>query len=155
MHLEHVHEDENGNQSKEEVHAFPLFDDKGRVTQVIQYCIDITEKKRLEAVAEAANLMENLGFIFSGICHEIGNPINSIKMALSVLSNNLENYSPDLEGTEQNINVLSRAIEIASDPVNQSGMKQVVVLFTPPVTQEGSAAIESLISQAKDNQVRL
>ncbi|MFC1885257.1 PAS domain S-box protein [Thermodesulfobacteriota bacterium] len=92
VHLEHVHVDNGGNESDEEVHAFPLFDDEGRVTQVILYCIDITQKKRLEAAAEAANLMENLGFIFSGICHEIGNPINSLKMALTVLSNNLDNY---------------------------------------------------------------
>jgi PAS domain S-box-containing protein len=56
---------------------------------------DITDKKRLESVAEAANLMENLGYIFSGIRHEIGNPINSIKMALSVLSLHLDRYPPE------------------------------------------------------------
>jgi PAS domain S-box-containing protein len=56
---------------------------------------DITEKKRLESVAEAANLMENLGYIFAGIRHEIGNPINSIKMALSVLSLHLDRYPPE------------------------------------------------------------
>jgi PAS domain S-box-containing protein len=93
VHLEHVHVDNSGNKIDEEVHVFPIFGEEGDVTQVILYCIDITQKKRLEAAAEAANLMENLGFIFSGICHEIGNPINSIKMALTVLSDNLENYS--------------------------------------------------------------
>ena len=36
--------------------------------------------------------MENLGYIFSGIRHEIGNPVNSVKMALSVLSMHLDNY---------------------------------------------------------------
>jgi signal transduction histidine kinase len=54
--------------------------------------IDITEKKRLEAIAEAANLMDNLGYIFAGIRHEIGNPLNSVKMALSVLDKNLDRY---------------------------------------------------------------
>lgn len=93
VNLEYHHTDENGHESMhEEVHAFPLFDDDGHVKQVIQYRLDITHRKRLEAVAEAANLMENLGFIFSGIRHEIGNPINSIKMALSVLSANIERY---------------------------------------------------------------
>ena len=67
----------------------------------------------------------------------------------------LEDYSPDLEETDQNLNVLSRAIEIASDPVNQSGMKRVVLLFTPPTTPEESTAIESLISQARDSQVKV
>lgn len=92
VHLEHVHIDADGNTKEYEVHAFPLFDDAGEVGQVIQYCIDITEKKRLESIAEAANLMDNLGYIFAGIRHEIGNPLNSVKMALSVLDKNLDRY---------------------------------------------------------------
>jgi len=90
--LGHFHVSEEAQEIEHEVHAFPLFDAAGKVVQVIEYCINITEKKRLEAIAEAANLMDNLGYIFSGIRHEIGNPINSVKMALSVLSMNLDNY---------------------------------------------------------------
>ncbi len=56
---------------------------------------DITEKVRLESIAQAANAMDNIGFIFSGIRHEIGNPLNSLKMALSVLKQNLETFSPE------------------------------------------------------------
>lgn len=89
---EHLHLDGEGRQTEHEVHAFPLFGSDGSVAQVIQYCIDITEKKRLESIAEAVNLMDNLGYIFSGIRHEIGNPINSVKMALSVLSMNMDRY---------------------------------------------------------------
>ncbi|MBT8338372.1 MAG: response regulator [Desulfatitalea sp.] len=93
IHTEYQHLDESGHPMEhEEVHAFPLFDDDGHVRQVIHYRLDTTHRRRLEAVAEAANLMENVGFIFSGIRHEIGNPINSIKMALSVLSSNMERY---------------------------------------------------------------
>ena len=54
---------------------------------------DITERRRLESIAEAVNSMENISYIFSGIRHELGNPINSIKMTLSVLKKNLNNYS--------------------------------------------------------------
>ncbi len=89
---EQVYLDAAGNPGKHEVHAFPLFDVKSQVKQVIQYRIDITEKKRLESIAEAANLMDNLGYIFAGIRHEIGNPLNSVKMALSVLDKNLDRY---------------------------------------------------------------
>jgi signal transduction histidine kinase len=46
----------------------------------------------MESVVEAANLTDKLGYIFSGIRHEIGNPVNSIKVALSVLRKNLEQY---------------------------------------------------------------
>jgi PAS domain S-box-containing protein len=54
---------------------------------------DVTRKKRLESIAEAANLMDNIGYVFSGIRHEIGNPINSVKMTLTVLNKNLGTYS--------------------------------------------------------------
>jgi len=57
---------------------------------------DITEKSRLESIAQAANTMDNIGFIFSGIRHEIGNPLNSLKMALSVLKQNSDNISPEM-----------------------------------------------------------
>jgi len=54
-----------------------------------RYCCifvrDITEKQRLESIAQAINAMDNLGFVFSGIRHEIGNPLNSLKMALMAL----------------------------------------------------------------------
>ena len=91
--LEHAHTTQDGRMVKHAVYAFPLYDENHNVTQVIHYCIDITERKQLEAIAEAANLMENLGYIFSGIRHEIGNPVNSVKMVLSVLSMNLDQYS--------------------------------------------------------------
>ena len=55
---------------------------------------DITERRHLESIAEAVNSMENISYIFSGIRHELGNPINSIKMTLSVLKKNLGEYSP-------------------------------------------------------------
>ncbi len=53
---------------------------------------DITEKKRFESIAGAVNTMENIGYIFSGIRHEVGNPINSIKMTLSVLKEQLHTF---------------------------------------------------------------
>lgn len=54
---------------------------------------DITEKERLESIAEAVNLTENIGSIFSAVRHELGNPINSVKAALSVLRANLDTFS--------------------------------------------------------------
>ncbi|MBN1295561.1 hypothetical protein JXA80_02195 [bacterium] len=56
---------------------------------------DVTDRVRLESIAEAVNIMDNIGFIFSGIRHEIGNPINTIKMTMSVLKKNLDNLTRD------------------------------------------------------------
>jgi len=59
---------------------------------------DITEKSRLMSIVEAVNTMNNIGYVFSGIRHEIGNPINSIKMTMSVLKHKLEEFSPEMVG---------------------------------------------------------
>lgn len=59
------------------------------------YLSDITEKMRLNAIAEAVNSMNNLGYLFSGIRHELGNPVNSIKTTLAVLRKNLPTYSKE------------------------------------------------------------
>ncbi|MCI5221504.1 MAG: response regulator [Candidatus Electrothrix sp. AR4] len=69
---------------------------KGEDERVSSFCVikhDQTEQKRLESIAEAANLMDNVGFVFSGIRHELGNPLNSLKMAISVLLRQLDGLS--------------------------------------------------------------
>jgi PAS domain S-box-containing protein len=56
---------------------------------------DVTEPRRLEAIADAANMVDQVGFVFATLRHELGNPINSLKTALSVLHRNLSDYSPE------------------------------------------------------------
>ena len=78
--------------------------------EIIMLSRDITEKTRLENIAESVQLMSNIGYIFSGIRHEIGNPINSIKMTMSVLKNNIGSYSQDkiLEYADRVLNEIHR-----------------------------------------------
>jgi PAS domain S-box-containing protein len=45
---EHVHYDQDGNSFYLEVHCDPIFDDKGNVSQVIEYSLDITQYKKME-----------------------------------------------------------------------------------------------------------
>ena len=46
--VEHVHFDEKGNPRNVEVHAHPILDENGDVTQMIEYSIDITKRKQIE-----------------------------------------------------------------------------------------------------------
>jgi len=55
---------------------------------------DITEMQRLQSIADAVNFSDNLGHFLSGIRHELGNPVNSIKTALTVLRANLDDFPP-------------------------------------------------------------
>jgi PAS domain S-box-containing protein len=95
---------------EEDVVISPVKNDQGEIINFVATSRDITSKKRLESIAEAANLMTNIGYIFSGIRHEIGNPINSIKMALTVLNNNIDTYSIEMikEFTERSLEEVLR-----------------------------------------------
>ena len=46
--LEHIHHNAKGKNRNIEVHGYPLFDAEGNVVQMIEYCLDITERKQAE-----------------------------------------------------------------------------------------------------------
>jgi len=46
--VEHVHYDEDGNARNIEVHGYPIFDAEGNVVQMIEYSLDITQRKQAE-----------------------------------------------------------------------------------------------------------
>ncbi|HNG93634.1 MAG TPA: PAS domain-containing protein [Acidobacteriota bacterium] len=81
---------QDGSVYDEDISVSPIKNKAGETINFVAVFRDVTEKNRLESIAEAVNMMDNVGFIFSGIRHELGNPINSIKVALTVLQQNLE-----------------------------------------------------------------
>jgi PAS domain S-box-containing protein len=87
--------DNEGNKFICSLSTVPQYDRNGTMVGILQDFRDITERKRLESISEAMNVADNLGYVFSGIRHEIGNPINTTKMALSVLKANLDTFSPE------------------------------------------------------------
>lgn len=46
--IEHEHRDEDGGIRKVEVHAYPLLDKNGQVSRVIEYMLDITDRRKAE-----------------------------------------------------------------------------------------------------------
>jgi len=62
--LEHIHHDRDGKARHVEIHGFPIFDDAENVIQMIEYSLDITDRKqaeeaRLESEAKWRSLTEN------------------------------------------------------------------------------------------------
>jgi PAS domain S-box-containing protein len=77
------------------VDARELWDENGRLVGVVQDILDVTETRRLQSIAEAVNTSNNIGFAFSGIRHEMGNPVNAIKTTLTVLRQRLDGVERD------------------------------------------------------------
>lgn len=70
-----------------QAHVTPLLNRSGGVIGFVAVAQDVTEKVRLEQIAAAVNLNDTLGMVFAGLRHELGNPVNSIKAALSLIRN--------------------------------------------------------------------
>ena len=50
--VEHIHRDAQGHRHHIEVHGFPISDETGEIKQIIEYCIDVTEHRRIVAQHE-------------------------------------------------------------------------------------------------------
>lgn len=101
-----INKKKDGTVYHEECSISAVRDSEGKIMNYIAIKRDVTERMRLESIAEAVNTMNNMGYIFSGIRHEIANPVNSIKMTLTMLRENLGRF--DSEGIQK---YLERSIE--------------------------------------------
>lgn len=50
--VEHIHYSQSGDLRNVEVYGYPIFDENGRVSQIIEYSLDITDRKRAEAALQ-------------------------------------------------------------------------------------------------------
>jgi hypothetical protein len=67
----------------------------------------------------------------------------------------LSGYGTDPRSATPSLDVLLRAINVASDPSPRTGMGRSVLFLTPPPDRAGTAAIQSLSSIARQERVRV
>ena len=56
---------------------------------------DVTAVRRLETIASSVDMMNNLGHVLGTVRHELGNPINAIKTALSVFRERYDSFTDE------------------------------------------------------------
>ena len=104
--MEYVEQGADGQETTHEIHAHPIFDKEGRVSQIIEYRLDITERKKAEQalrdskdalqkaldnlqvaqqVAIRQEKLASIGTLASGVAHEILNPLNIIGTLAQVM----------------------------------------------------------------------
>ncbi len=76
--MEHVHYDSEGNPQHVEVHGHPILDAEGNVAHMIEYCLDVTERKRAEQERLQREKLQGVLETAGAACHELNQPIQAL-----------------------------------------------------------------------------
>lgn len=83
---EHVHRGKDGEDRHVEISSHPIFGSSGEVCRVLQYCVDVTERKHMEhrlrqqqIRALEVDRLHSLGEMAAGVAHELNQPLNGIR----------------------------------------------------------------------------
>lgn len=68
----------NGTPAWEEIHASPILDASGRLTQVVEVWRDISERRAAEANLAESHRLASLGILASGFSHELNTPLATV-----------------------------------------------------------------------------
>lgn len=91
--VEHTHYDQSGNPRQMEVHAYPIFDDQGNVIQMIEYSLDISERKRLEQ--EVGAYADKIKHFAYSVSHDLKNPLIAIHGLTKLLQKKYRQHLDD------------------------------------------------------------
>jgi signal transduction histidine kinase len=78
-----------------DIMSFPIRDESGQITTVIELARDITEKSNLQASATRSRHLASIGELAAGVAHEINNPVNNIMNYAQILIDEFQDVGKD------------------------------------------------------------
>ncbi len=103
--VQHLHYDKDCRPKHIEVHAYPIFDEEGKVSQIIKYSLDVTERKLAEErqaklMSELESVNNELKDFAYVVSHDLKAPLRGIKALADWISTDYGDKF-DEEGAEQ------------------------------------------------------
>ena len=68
---------------------------EGEVTHYLGVQRDVTFERKMESIARSKTFANSLGFLVAGLRHELGNPVNSVKTAIGLVTKFSEQLAPE------------------------------------------------------------
>jgi len=129
--MEHIHYDKNGNPINVEVYAYPVFDSKGKLSQIIKYSIDITERKKAAEVLKETQSqlfqtakLATLGEMSAGLAHEMNQPLNGIALTAQSIRKLMD------RGTLTNVETEDALKDINTSVIRMNNIIQHIRIFS-------------------------
>jgi PAS domain S-box-containing protein len=156
---------ENGERSRvEEVHASPVFDQDGNVTQVVEIWRDITERVHEETRLAELERLESMGTLASGFSHEMNTPLATTLMCAEAIVGRIDEAANQAvpPATLQEIRDIaetirsqvlrcrsvteqfrrfSRGIPLSTEPVDLAAVVASIVPLVTPTAREAGVTI--------------
>ncbi|WP_319541230.1 ATP-binding protein [uncultured Pseudodesulfovibrio sp.] len=124
---QHDHVNSDGSVTYVEIHAYPVFDQKGKLIQVIENIMDITSRKEAEqAMLEAKEMAETTSRLMSEfldmVSHELRTPMTSVQGFAKLIDKAVrKNFEPLAEDDERLMKPVMRIEENLGIIMSESG----------------------------------
>jgi CheY-like chemotaxis protein/signal transduction histidine kinase len=118
--VEHLHHTPAGGHAHVEIHAYPVFDRDGRVARIIEYAIDVTERKHAEAErlrqeSEIRKLQktDSLNRMAGAVAHNFNNQLQAVMGNLELVSFALQDGTDPHELLSEAVLATRKASELS------------------------------------------
>lgn len=159
--MEHVHYDNNNQKIYVEVHGYPIFNENGELSQIIEYSLDITKRKHAEMALEQAS--KKLVKMLRKRTRRLGEEVaNREKLLLVVEQNPSSIIITDLEGNIEYVNkMFEKVTGYTREEVLGGNSKMLHIGLTPSTTYvdmwntigQGKIWNGEFINKSKNNEI--